>query len=222
MLEVVGLSKHYETPAGKVVVLSGVDLRLEAGDSASIVGPSGSGKSTLLHILGALEPPSAGSMRLNGTDPYALSDRQLAAFRNRQVGFVFQDHHLLPQCSVLENVLIPTLVASSDGESPRSRALELLDQVGLSHRLHHRPGELSGGEKQRVSLARALVGHPQLVLCDEPTGKLDHEATAAVADLLFELHRLQRTILIVVTHNLDLARRFAATYRLSDARLQPL
>ena len=222
MLEVVGLSKHYETPAGKVVVLSGVDLRLEAGDSASIVGPSGSGKSTLLHILGALEPPSAGSMRLNGTDPYALSDRQLAAFRNRQVGFVFQDHHLLPQCSVLENVLIPTLVASSDGESPRSRALELLDQVGLSHRLHHRPGELSGGEKQRVSLARALVGHPQLVLCDEPTGNLDHEATAAVADLLFELHRLQRTILIVVTHNLDLARRFAATYRLSDARLQPL
>jgi lipoprotein-releasing system ATP-binding protein len=222
VLEVVGLSKHYETPAGKVVVLSGVDLRLEAGDSASIVGPSGSGKSTLLHILGALEPPSAGSMRLNGTDPYALSDRQLAAFRNRQVGFVFQDHHLLPQCSVLENVLIPTLVASSDGESPRSRALELLDQVGLSHRLHHRPGELSGGEKQRVSLARALVGHPQLVLCDEPTGNLDHEATAAVADLLFELHRLQRTILIVVTHNLDLARRFAATYRLSDARLQPL
>ena len=222
MLEVVGLSKHYETPAGKVVVLSGVDLRLEAGDSASIVGPSGSGKSTLLHILGALEPPSAGSMRLNGTDPYALSDRQLAAFRNRQVGFVFQDHHLLPQCSVLENVLIPTLVASSDGESPRSRALELLDQVGLSHRLHHRPGELSGGEKQRVSLARALVGHPQLVLCDEPTGNLDHEATAAVADLLFELHRLQRTILIVVTHNLELARRFAATYRLSDARLQPL
>jgi len=222
VLEVVGLSKHYETPAGKVVVLSGVDLRLEAGDSASIVGPSGSGKSTLLHILGALEPPSAGSMRLNGTDPYALSDRQLAAFRNRQVGFVFQDHHLLPQCSVLENVLIPTLVASSDGESPRSRALELLDQVGLSHRLHHRPGELSGGEKQRVSLARALVGHPQLVLCDEPTGNLDHEATAAVADLLFELHRLQRTILIVVTHNLELARRFAATYRLSDARLQPL
>jgi lipoprotein-releasing system ATP-binding protein len=222
VLEVAGLSKHYEAPAGKVVVLSGVDLRLEAGDSASIVGPSGSGKSTLLHILGALEPPSAGSVRLNGTDPYALDDRQLAAFRNRQVGFVFQDHHLLPQCSVLENVLIPTLVASSDGESPRTRALALLDQVGLSHRLHHRPGELSGGEKQRVSLARALVRHPQLVLCDEPTGNLDHDATDAVADLLFELHRIQRTILIVVTHNLDLARRFAATYRLSDARLQPL
>jgi len=222
VLDVVGLSKHFVTPAGSVPVLAGVDLRLEAGDSASIVGPSGSGKSTLLHILGALEPPSGGSVRLDGTDPYALDDRQLAAFRNRQVGFVFQDHHLLPQCSVLENVLIPTLVARGGGEDPRSRALALLDQVGLSHRLHHRPAELSGGEKQRVSLARALVRQPQLVLCDEPTGNLDHEATSAVADLLFDLHRIQRTILIVVTHNLELARRFAATYRLDDARLQPL
>lgn len=222
MLDVAGLSKHYETPAGRVAVLSGIDLRLAAGDSASIVGPSGSGKSTLLHILGALEPPSEGRVRLDGTDPYALDDRHLAAFRNRQVGFVFQDHHLLPQCSVLENVLIPTLVARGDDAAPRSRALELLDQVGLSHRLHHRPGELSGGEKQRVSLARALVRHPQLVLCDEPTGNLDQEATEVVAGLLFELHRRQRTILIVVTHNLDLAGRFAATFRLSDARLQPL
>ncbi|OGR90190.1 MAG: ATP-binding protein, partial [Elusimicrobia bacterium RBG_16_66_12] len=200
MLEVLGVSKHYPTPAGSVVVLSEIDLRLDAGDSVSIVGPSGSGKSTLLHILGALEPPSAGRVRLNGTDPYALDDRQLAEFRNRQVGFVFQDHHLLPQCNVLENVLIPTLVAGGTDATPRSRALELLDQVGLGHRLHHRPAELSGGEKQRVSLARALVRHPQLVLCDEPTGNLDHNATDAVADLLLELHRSQRTILIVVTH----------------------
>ena len=222
MLEVLGVSKHYPTPAGPVVVLSEIDLRLDAGDSVSIVGPSGSGKSTLLHILGALEPPSAGSVRLNGTDPYALDDRQLAAFRNRQVGFVFQDHHLLPQCNVLENVLIPTLVAGGTDATPRSRALELLDQVGLGHRLHHRPAELSGGEKQRVSLARALVRHPQLVLCDEPTGNLDHDATGAVADLLLELHRSQRTILIVVTHNLDLAQRFGRTFRLSDARLRPL
>lgn len=222
MLEVSGLSKQYPTPAGPVDVLSEIDLRVDSGDNVSIVGPSGSGKSTLLHILGALEPPSAGSVRLNGTDPYSLGDRQLAAFRNRQVGFVFQDHHLLPQCTVLENVLIPTLVASPAGAAPRSRALELLDQVGLGHRLRHRPGELSGGEKQRVSIARALVRHPQLVLCDEPTGNLDHEATRAVADLLLALHRTQRTILIVVTHNLDLAKRFAATYRLSDARLQAL
>jgi lipoprotein-releasing system ATP-binding protein len=222
VLDVVGVSKHYPDPAGQIVVLSGIDLRLNTGESLSIVGPSGSGKSTLLHILGALDPPSAGTVRLNGVDPYTLGDRSLAAFRNRQVGFVFQDHHLLPQCSVLENVLIPTLVADGTASGFRSRALDLLEQVGLRHRLLHRPGELSGGEKQRVSIARALVCHPQLVLCDEPTGNLDHEATAAVAGLLLELHRRQRTILIVVTHNLDLAQRFAATYRLSDARLHPL
>ena len=222
VLDVVGVSKRYQGPSGPVAVLSGIDLRLDTGASVSIVGPSGSGKSTLLHILGALDPPSAGSVRLNGVDPYTLGDRSLAAFRNRQVGFVFQDHHLLPQCSVLENVLIPTLVAEGTPAGFHSRALDLLDQVGLGHRLHHRPGELSGGEKQRVSIARALVCHPQLVLCDEPTGNLDHEATDAAAGLLLELHRSQRTILVVVTHNLDLARRFAATYRLTDGRLHPL
>lgn len=221
MLEVEGLSKQYAAPAGPVVVLSAIDLRLDTGDSVSIVGPSGSGKSTLLHILGALEPPSAGTVRLNGIDPFTLDDRRLARFRNRQVGFVFQDHHLLPQCSVLENVLVPTLVASDAGADARRRALDLLEQVGLSHRLHHRPAELSGGEKQRVSIARALVRQPHLMLCDEPTGNLDHEATRAVADVLLDLHRSQRTILIVVTHNLDLAGRFGATYRLSDARLSP-
>ena len=222
MLEVTGVSKQYPGPAGPVVVLSGVDLRLDAGESLSIVGPSGSGKSTLLHILGALDPPSAGTVRLGGVDPYALDDRRLAAFRNRQVGFVFQDHHLLPQCSVLENVLVPTLVAEGDGAAFHRRALDLLEQVGLSHRLPHRPGELSGGEKQRVSIARALVCQPRLVLCDEPTGNLDHETADAVAELLLGLHRSQRTILIAVTHNLDLARRFAATSRLADGRLRPL
>jgi lipoprotein-releasing system ATP-binding protein len=222
VLDVTGVSKHYPGPAGPIAVLSGIDLRLEAGDNVSIVGPSGSGKSTLLHILGALDPPSAGTVRFDGVDPYALDERSLAAFRNRQVGFVFQDHHLLPQCSVLENVLIPTLVATGTASAFQTRALELLEQVGLGHRLRHRPAELSGGERQRVAIARALVCHPQLVLCDEPTGNLDHEATQSVADLLLELHRLQRTILVVVTHNLDLARRFAATYRLADARLRPL
>jgi lipoprotein-releasing system ATP-binding protein len=222
VLDVVGVSKRYQGPSGPVAVLSGIDLRLDTGESVSIVGPSGSGKSTLLHVLGALDPPSAGSVRLDGVDPYTLGDRSLAAFRNRQVGFVFQDHHLLPQCSVLENVLIPTLVAEGTPAGFHSRALDLLDQVGLGHRLHHRPGELSGGEKQRVSIARALVCHPHLVLCDEPTGNLDHEATDAVAGLLLELHRSQRTILVVVTHNLDLAQRFAATYRLTDGRLHPL
>jgi lipoprotein-releasing system ATP-binding protein len=222
VLEVTGVSKQYPGPAGPVVVLSGVDLRLDAGESLSIVGPSGSGKSTLLHILGALDPPSAGTVRLDGVDPYTLDDRRLAAFRNRQVGFVFQDHHLLPQCSVLENVLVPTLVAEGAGAAFHRRALDLLEQVGLSHRLPHRPGELSGGEKQRVSIARALVCQPRLVLCDEPTGNLDHETADAVADLLLGLHRSQRTILIAVTHNLDLARRFAATAQLADGRLRPL
>ena len=222
MLEVTGVSKHYPGPSGPIAVLSGIDLRLDSGESVSIVGPSGSGKSTLLHILGALDPPSAGTVRFDGVDPYALDERRLAAFRNRQVGFVFQDHHLLPQCSVLENVLIPTLVAKGSAAVFRTRALDLLEQVGLGRRLHHRPAELSGGERQRVAIARALVCHPQLVLCDEPTGNLDHESTGTVADLLLDLHRAQRTILVVVTHNLDLARRFAATYRLADARLRPL
>ena len=222
MLEAHGLAKRYPAPAGPITVLSDVDLRLDAGDSVAIVGPSGSGKSTLLHVLGALDPPSAGTATLDGTNPYSLDDKGLAAFRNSQVGFVFQDHHLLPQCSVLENVLVPTLVAGSEGESPRARALELLDQVGLSHRLNHRPAELSGGEKQRVAVARALIRKPRLVLCDEPTGNLDHEATNAVAGLLLDLHQAQRTILIVVTHNLELAERFARRFRLSDARLLPL
>jgi len=222
VLEATGLSKHYPTPSGPLVVLSDVALTLDAGDSVAIVGPSGSGKSTLLHILGALEPPSSGSVRLDGVDPYQLGDGQLADFRNRQVGFVFQDHHLLPQCSVLENVLIPTLVATRPDPDLPKRARELLDQVGLSRRLDHRPGELSGGEKQRVSIARALIQRPALVLCDEPTGNLDHDAANTVADLLLELHRRQQSVLIVVTHNLDLARRFGATYRLSEARLNPL
>ena len=222
MLEVRSLSKEYPAPAGPLRVLSDVNLTLKTGDSVSIVGPSGSGKSTLLYILGALEPPTSGTVLLNGKNPYALDDRGLAAFRNLQVGFVFQDHHLLPQCSVLENVLIPTLMAADPDGSPLQRARDLLDRVGLGPRMHHRPHQLSGGEKQRVALARALVQRPQLVLCDEPTGNLDHESADTVAALLMALHETQPTILIVVTHNLDLARRFGASYRISDARLHPL
>ena len=220
MLDVRKLSKEYPTPAGRLVVLSEINLSLNEKDSVSIVGPSGSGKSTLLYVLGTLEPPTSGTVLLGGTNPFALDDRSLAAFRNQQVGFVFQDHHLLPQCTVLENVLIPTLVAQEpDGEVQR-RALELLDQVGLTPRIRHRPHELSGGEKQRVALARALVRKPQLVLCDEPTGNLDHDSTEAVSALLLELHKSRQVILIVVTHNLDLAQRFSRTYRLSDSRLR--
>jgi lipoprotein-releasing system ATP-binding protein len=219
MLEVRRLSKDYTTPAGPLRVLSEISLTLNSGDSISIVGPSGSGKSTLLYILGALEPPTSGSVLLDGRNPYELDEKELASFRNEQVGFVFQDHHLLPQCNVLENVLVPTLVASGPDDRAKHHALDLLDQVGLGSRIQHHPHELSGGEKQRVALARALVMKPQLVLCDEPTGNLDHESTATIGALLQELHRSQRNILIVVTHNLDLAARFTTGYRLADTRL---
>ncbi len=201
-------------------MLSNLSFSLSAGESVSIVGPSGSGKSTLLYILGALEPPTAGTVLLGGRNPFELDEKGLAAFRNKQVGFVFQDHHLLPQCSVLENVLIPTLVARQGAEEVLRRALDLLDQIGLSSKRDQFPHELSGGEKQRVALARALILRPQLLLCDEPTGNLDHESTDTVAALLLRLHRSQRNILIVVTHNLSLATRFDATYSLRDASLR--
>jgi lipoprotein-releasing system ATP-binding protein len=222
VLEVSNVCKEYPTTAGPIRILTDITLSLRAGDSASIVGPSGSGKSTLLYILGALEPPTSGTVLLGGRNPFLLEERDLAALRNGQVGFVFQDHHLLPQCSVLENVLIPTLVAQDADSAVQKRAIELLTQVGLGPRMHHRPHELSGGEKQRVALARALVRKPLLILCDEPTGNLDSEATEVVANLLLELHRGLQTILIVVTHNLELAQRFGLKYRLADSCLSPI
>jgi lipoprotein-releasing system ATP-binding protein len=220
LLEVANLSKSYPTPQGQLSILDDVSLSLKRGEAAAIMGPSGSGKSTLLYILGALEPPSAGRVRLDGHDPFQLKERELAAFRNREIGFIFQDHCLLPQCSVIENVLTPTLVTQSNGEEARRRALSLLEQVGLSHRIEHRPAELSGGEKQRVALARALVNGPLLLLCDEPTGNLDHKSAEVVASLLLELHRQQETILIVVTHSAELAARFPARYELTEGKLK--
>jgi lipoprotein-releasing system ATP-binding protein len=220
VLEVRGVSKDYPAPLGPIRVLSDVNLSVGAGDSVSIVGPSGSGKSTLLYIIGALEPPTSGTVLLNAENPFGFDDRRLAAFRNRHVGFVFQDHHLLPQCSVLENVLVPTLVAESNPSDAVRRARELIDEVGLGARIDHRPPELSGGERQRVALARALVQQPTLVVCDEPTGSLDQASAETVASLLLDLHRRHRTILIVVTHNLDLADRMGTRYRLHDTRLQ--
>src|SRR5215510_8572990 len=178
------------------------------------MGPSGSGKSTLLHIIGALDPPTSGRVTLDGDDPYKLSEKELAAFRNERVGFVFQDHSLLPQCSVLENVLTPTLVGRTNSDSVE-RARALLDQVGLSERLDHRPAELSGGEKQRAALARALINEPVLLLCDEPTGNLDHESAEVVASLLLELHAKKKTILVVVTHSSELAAKFPTRYEMA-------
>ena len=219
MLVVENLSKEYGTPRGALPILSGVSLELKRGDAVAVMGPSGSGKSTLLYILGALEPPTSGSVTLDGQNPFALDERRLATFRNKEVGFLFQDHCLLPQCSVLENVLTPTLVARG-GDEYGERARSLLEGVGLSERIHHRPSELSGGEKQRAALARALMMRPTLLLCDEPTGNLDQKAADNVASLLLELHRAQETILVVVTHSPELAARFPLKYRLIEQRLQ--
>jgi lipoprotein-releasing system ATP-binding protein len=221
LLKVENVSKEYPTPRGPLQIVSNISLSLSAGDALSIMGPSGSGKSTLLYMMGALEPPTSGRVTLDGQDPFTLKEKDLASFRNRQIGFIFQDHCLLPQCSVLENVLTPTLVASDDGNRSE-QARTLLDAVGLTERLEHRPAELSGGEKQRVALARALIMQPKLVLCDEPTGNLDHKSANSVASLLLDLHRQQKTILVVVTHNAELAAQFPLCYELTDHQLRKL
>ncbi|HEX3187934.1 MAG TPA: ABC transporter ATP-binding protein [Pyrinomonadaceae bacterium] len=218
MLEVENVSKEYSTPAGPLRIVSDVSLSLPQGSAVSIMGPSGSGKSTLLYLMGALEPPSRGTITLNGQNPFVLNSKQLAAFRNQQIGFIFQDHCLLPQCSVIENVLTPTLVATPNGDAP-GRAAELLEHVGLGERLDHRPAQLSGGEKQRVALARALIMKPKLLLCDEPTGNLDQKSAQVVADLLLDTHRKSQTILIVVTHSAELAARFPQRFELKNQHL---
>jgi len=219
MLDVSSVSKHYPTPRGPLTVLLDVTLALSAGEAAAITGPSGSGKSSLLYILGALEPPSAGRVTLGGVDPFALAPSAVAEFRNAQIGFVFQDHCLLPQCSVLENVLVPTLVGVREDGDPSHFARDLLDQVGLGDRLDHRPAELSGGEKQRVAIARALIRRPRLLLCDEPTGNLDETSAATVASLLLDLHQRQQNVLVVVTHSPRLAARFPVRFEIASARL---
>jgi lipoprotein-releasing system ATP-binding protein len=222
VLEVSRVAKAYATPRGPLPVLSDVTFSLAAGDAAAIMGPSGSGKSSLLYMLGAMEPPTAGTITLGGRNPFALKPAELALFRNSEIGFVFQDHCLLPQCSVLENVLVPTLVApptGATGDDPGQFARTLIEQVGLADRIDHRPGELSGGEKQRVAIARALIRSPRLVLCDEPTGNLDQKAAESVAALLLNLHRQHQSILITVTHSAHLAAQFPIRFELADTRL---
>ena len=219
MLEVKDVNKNYPTPRGPLAVLSGISFRLSLGDAVAIMGPSGSGKSTLLHVLGALDPPSSGIVTLDGVNPFELDEKALAQFRNQRIGFVFQDHCLLPQCSVLENVLVPTLVAQT-GDQHTERARTLLEQVGLTERIEHRPAELSGGEKQRAALARALINEPTLLLCDEPTGNLDARSAETVASLLLELHARQKTILVVVTHSAELAARFPVRYEMFEQTIR--
>lgn len=218
-LNVRDLHKQYPTPAEPLVVLRGVNLSLNAGDALAIVGPSGSGKSTLLNILGTLDQPSGGSVTLDGVNPFDLSANDLAAFRSRRVGFVFQDHHLLPQCTALENVLIAKLASGKVDKPDVDRAHKLLKEVGLQARATHLPAELSGGERQRVSVARALMNGPELLLCDEPTGSLDAATGRAVADVIFNLSRQTRVILIAVTHSTELAGRFPRRMRMHEGVL---
>jgi predicted ABC-type transport system involved in lysophospholipase L1 biosynthesis ATPase subunit len=219
LLELSGVTKAYAPPGGaETRVLNGIDLRVSRGESVAIVGPSGCGKSTLLNIIGALDRPTSGRVLLEGRDLGALGETELAAIRSGVVGFVFQLHHLLPQCSILENVLVPTLVAKGAADA-ESRAKTLLDRVGLSPRLAHRPGQLSGGECQRAAVVRALINRPKLVLADEPTGSLDRESAESLSKLLVELNREEGVALILVTHAADLASRAQRTLSLRDGLL---
>ncbi len=213
------IRKTYPMGTDNVTVLRDVSLTLKAGESVAIMGPSGAGKSTLLNILGTLETPSDGQVTIDHQDPFSLSEKALAHFRNETIGFVFQDHHLLPQCSALENVLLPTLV-SVDRSFAETRARSLLEKVGLSDRLQHKPAELSGGERQRVAIARALINRPTLLLADEPTGNLDRTTADRVVDVMFDLHKAEGVTLVCVTHADSLAQRFDRCLLLIDGSLQ--
>lgn len=223
LLELCEVTKRFESAGGGQAdeVLRGVDLRLEAGESLAIVGPSGSGKTTLLNIIATLDRPTSGRVLLDGRDVAQLSDKAIAAVRSGQIGMVFQLHHLLPQCTVLENVLVPTIVCESPdgGETPEARARRLLERVGLSDHLSHRPGQLSGGQRQRVAVVRALINRPMLLLADEPTGSLDHAAAEDMAQLLVELNREESVAMIVATHSRPLARRMTRLLELLDGVL---
>jgi lipoprotein-releasing system ATP-binding protein len=211
--------KDFPTRAEPLVVLRGASLTLSAGENLAILGPSGSGKSTLLYIIGTLDRATSGRVELQGKDITTLGEPGLADFRNRRIGFVFQDHHLLPQCSVLENVLLPTIANGAAAPQAVNRAKLLLERVGLSQRLDHRPAELSGGERQRAAIARALIQKPALLLADEPTGNLDRTSAAAVGKLLLDMQRNENTMLLVVTHSEQLASLFNRRLELDDGRL---
>ncbi|MEZ6056706.1 MAG: ABC transporter ATP-binding protein [Planctomycetaceae bacterium] len=218
------LKRQFTGPTGTLTVLNGVNLELSTGEALAITGPSGSGKSTLLYIVGLLDTPTAGEVRILGENPFQLNNPQQAAFRNQKIGFIFQDHHLLPQCNVLENVLIPTLAGHRTGFSPQevaARASQLLERVGLKDRVTHRPSELSGGERQRVAVCRALINRPLILLADEPTGNLDRVAADVIGSLLLEVAQEEGTVLITVTHSLELAKRFPRHLELQDGQLVP-
>lgn len=223
LLEINKVDKSYDAPKGgeRIEVLKGINLTVDAGEAIAIVGPSGSGKSTLLNIIGGLDWQTSGQLLIEGQNILHFNERELASFRNRTVGFVFQLHHLLPQCSILENVLIPSIArkGSLDREKIIQRAEHMLEAVHLEHRLTHRPGELSGGERQRAAVARALINDPKLLLADEPTGSLDREFSESMIELLTELNRSMKVALIMVTHAADLAARMQRVFALEDGKL---
>jgi lipoprotein-releasing system ATP-binding protein len=219
LLQVEALSKSFRTGDGVIEVLRGVDLTLHEAERLAVVGESGVGKSTLLHVLGTLDPPSSGCVRFQGEDLFSRSPSELARFRNRCLGFVFQFHHLLPEFSALENVMMPGLIRGRGFAEMRRDAGSILEEVGLGERLEHRVGKLSGGERQRVALARALVLRPPLVLADEPTGNLDPETGERMGDLLIQMNRTRGTALVIVTHNERLASRLGRVAELVDGKL---
>lgn len=219
LLEVTELTKSYGAGETRVDVLQGVNLTVAEGETIALVGASGTGKSTLLHIMGTLDRPSSGNVFFQGQDVFRLSEAALASFRNRSIGFVFQFHHLLPEFSAVENVMMPLLIAGTKRSEAVAPARELLEEVGLAHRLTHKPGELSGGEQQRVAIARALILSPKLLLADEPTGNLDMKTSDEVHETLEGIHRKRGVTLVIVTHNEKLASRMGRTVRLLDGRV---
>ncbi len=220
LLEVRDVYKSFGTGAAKVEVLKGIDLRVEEGETIALVGASGAGKSTLLHLLGTLDRPTSGKVLFRNDDVFQMGDRALAYFRNRTIGFVFQFHHLLPEFSALENTMMPMLISGMSREEAGKIAAGILADVGLAHRLTHKPGELSGGEQQRVAIARSLVMSPQLLLADEPTGNLDLKTSDEIHDVLAGIHREKGITLIIVTHNEKLAARMGKTVRLVDGQIE--
>ena len=222
LLETRGLQKEFTTGDGSISVLRDLGLSVERGERIAIVGQSGVGKSTLLHVLGTLDHPTKGTVLFNGEDVFAKDPEELARFRNRSLGFVFQFHHLLPEFTALENVMMPGLLGGAPSGEMRGAAKEILDEVGMSHRLEHPVGKLSGGERQRVAVARALVLNPPLLLADEPTGNLDPETGERVGNLLLELNRTRSTALVIVTHNAALAARMGRSLVLEDGRLREM
>ena len=218
-LEAIEIRKVYQTSSEEIVVLESISFSMNAGENLAIIGPSGSGKSTLLQILGTLDSPTSGTVHVGGQDPHQLTENQQARFRNERIGFIFQDHHLLPQWNVLENTLLPALAKGAPTQLIRERAIALLERVGLKDRMSHLPSQLSGGERERVAVARALVLKPMVVLADEPTGNLDQQSAENVARLLLEVPREENTVLIVVTHSMSLAGQMQKCFELKNRKL---